>query len=321
MEFCSGPWEGSTEDAYGNCDHYTGGIDGQGLYVTRNNDTYLHGRMRFENNIAFNNGFGGVVYHKTDRELVNNMVFMNGAYPGVTKYTGLTLNTADDVRIHNNILAREDGDLQSRITATRATWSRRITSSSARPNLAVRPITSSSPQATRHHSNFFTKVTGIASIIPDPDAISGPSSAAQIDDVLSSLNLDFEPLPTSWQVIDAGHPDDAPPSDRRGVTRPLGAGPDIGPFEVEADDTCGALGLNAGDACEDGLQSTPRRCLPRERSLSGWAYSCQVDVCVISAAPNGVDCDAVYDLEGEHCNDGTSIPSRTSVTDGADASV
>ena len=37
--------------------------------------------MRFENNIAFNNGFGGVVYHKTDRgELVNNLVFMNGAY-------------------------------------------------------------------------------------------------------------------------------------------------------------------------------------------------------------------------------------------------
>ena len=68
MEFCSGAGgpvgnqEGSEEDVYGNCDHYTGGIiDGQGLYVTRNKDTYLHGRMRFENNVAFSNGFGGVV--------------------------------------------------------------------------------------------------------------------------------------------------------------------------------------------------------------------------------------------------------------------
>ena len=74
LEFCDSGYAGSMEDAYGNCDAYTGGIiDGQGLYVTRNNDTYTHGRMRFENNIAFNNGFGGVVYHKTDRgELVNN---------------------------------------------------------------------------------------------------------------------------------------------------------------------------------------------------------------------------------------------------------
>ena len=118
MEFCSGPLgpvgghEGSDEDVYGNCDAYTGGIiDGQGLYVTRNNETYLHGRMRFENNIAFNNGFGGVVYHKTDRgELVNNLVFMNGAYPGQSKYTGMTVNTADDLVISNNIIWARDGN-------------------------------------------------------------------------------------------------------------------------------------------------------------------------------------------------------------------
>ena len=113
LEFCNTPLFGQTEDAYGNCDTYTGGIiDGQGLYVTRNNETYLHGRMRFENNITYNNGFGGVVYHKTDRgELVNNLVFMNGAYPGDTNYSGMTLNTADDVLIINNIIwARDSND-------------------------------------------------------------------------------------------------------------------------------------------------------------------------------------------------------------------
>ena len=80
MEFCSGPLgpvgghEGSDEDVYG-CDAYTGGIiDGQGLYVTRTTKPTTWANA-LENNIAFNNGFGGVVYHKTDRgELVNNLV-------------------------------------------------------------------------------------------------------------------------------------------------------------------------------------------------------------------------------------------------------
>ena len=42
-------------------------IDGSGVYVTRNSDTYKHGRMRLNHNKAYNNGINGLVVHKTDR--------------------------------------------------------------------------------------------------------------------------------------------------------------------------------------------------------------------------------------------------------------
>ena len=118
MEFCRGPLgpvgghEKSDDDVYSSDDMYTGGIiDSQEFYITLSNLTYLHGCMRFENNIAFNGGFGSVVYHKTNRgELVNNLVYMNGAYPGLNNCTGMTLNTAQDLLISNNIIWARDGD-------------------------------------------------------------------------------------------------------------------------------------------------------------------------------------------------------------------
>merc|ERR1711936_1468758 len=41
-------------------------IDGSGVYVTRNSDTFTHGRMRLSHNKAYNNGINGLVVHKTD---------------------------------------------------------------------------------------------------------------------------------------------------------------------------------------------------------------------------------------------------------------
>ena len=242
MEFCSGPLgpvgghEGSTEDVYGNCDAYTGGIiDGQGLYVTRNRQTYLHGRMRFENNIAFNNGFGGVVYHKTDRgEVVNNLVFMNGAYPGLSNYTGMTLNSANDVFISNNIIWARDGDdyaLKNNggASAVVATHNYVVGISqfgSAEDNAFVN--FEDAPSL----GDIFTQAANLADIVPDPHVRVGSNSAAEIDDWIQSLNLDFYPNRSASELIDQGAADKAPSSDARQRIRPQQGAVDIGPYEV-----------------------------------------------------------------------------------------
>ena len=50
-----------------------------GVYVTRNKDTYLHGRMWLNYNRAYNNGINGLVVHKTDRaHVVGNVLWDNG---------------------------------------------------------------------------------------------------------------------------------------------------------------------------------------------------------------------------------------------------
>merc|ERR1719296_64784 len=106
-------------------------IDGQGVYVTRNKDTYLYGRMELSGNIAYRNGINGVVYHRTNRGVVkDNIVFDNGVVPKDDKiepvvedwhaccpgksrqpYSGLILNEAEDVEITNNsVAARYDDD-------------------------------------------------------------------------------------------------------------------------------------------------------------------------------------------------------------------
>ena len=56
-------------------------IDGQGVYITRNQD--YKGTMNLSNNIAFDNGINGLVVHRTTNEAVTvkvegNEVFDNG---------------------------------------------------------------------------------------------------------------------------------------------------------------------------------------------------------------------------------------------------
>ncbi len=307
MEFCDGPLEDSTDDLYGNCDNYTGGIiDGQGLYVTRNLDTYQHGRMRFENNIAFNNGFGGVTYHKTNNgELVNNLVFMNGAYPGTSKYTGLTLNTANDVLIQNNIVwARDLGNYAiknngntSNIAARNNYVVGKSQFGSASENTIIE-MTNAPP-----FGEFFTNVTGIASIVPHPDATSGPASAKEIDNVLTALAMDFRPLPTTWQVIDAGTPTEAPPVDIDGTPRQSNSATDIGPYAIEGTLHCADNGLATGSPCDDGLLSTANDTCAASGACFGEPFGCYAYPCHASSTPNGNNCDTLYHPPGVPCDD------------------
>mmetsp|Transcript_27583 Transcript_27583/g.41731 ORF Transcript_27583/g.41731 Transcript_27583/m.41731 type:complete len:585 (-) Transcript_27583:1085-2839(-) len=105
-------------------------IDGMGVYVTRNSDTYLHGQMELSYNTAYQNGINGLVFHRTHRGVVKqNVIYDNGVVPRLDKpepivedwhqglsksrqsYSGLVLNNAEDVKLwSNNVVARYDDD-------------------------------------------------------------------------------------------------------------------------------------------------------------------------------------------------------------------
>jgi len=121
-------------------------IDGQGVYVTRNSDTYLKGKMELSGNVAYDNGINGLVFHRTHNGVVKqNVIFNNGQLPkdsqlqdlrcelptdadcwkiplskkdnpdklktGRQPYSGLTLSNSDNVKLWGNVVkARYDDD-------------------------------------------------------------------------------------------------------------------------------------------------------------------------------------------------------------------
>lgn len=126
------------------CADYNKFQDGNGVYITRNNqvddssgnpnpnhpndtDTF-DGYTYIANNVTYLNGINGIVVHKTDNTIVtNNTVFNNGATPvtdelsdaepwytnntqGRITNSGITINNSKNVMIYNNIIStrRED---------------------------------------------------------------------------------------------------------------------------------------------------------------------------------------------------------------------
>jgi len=107
-------------------------VDGMGVYVTRNSDTYLKGQMELSGNTAYGNGINGLVFHRTFRGIVKkNIIYDNGEVPknghdeaekeatdwkaplSKTRqpYSGLVLNNADGVKLFGNkVRARYDDD-------------------------------------------------------------------------------------------------------------------------------------------------------------------------------------------------------------------
>lgn len=106
-------------------------IDGMGVYVTRNKDTYLYGQMELSYNTAYKNGINGLVFHRTNRGVVKgNDIYDNGVVPRLDKpesnpedwhlgcsgksrqhYSGLVVNNAEGVKLWSNrVVARYDDD-------------------------------------------------------------------------------------------------------------------------------------------------------------------------------------------------------------------
>jgi parallel beta-helix repeat protein len=81
-------------------------IDGSGVYLTRNLQSYSHGKFLLANNVAYGNGINGLVVHYTNRVILrSNTIVNNGTVPlssGRQKNSGLVINHSQDIEIVNN---------------------------------------------------------------------------------------------------------------------------------------------------------------------------------------------------------------------------
>eukprot|EP00966_Prymnesium_polylepis_P044961 1041603-Prymnesium_polylepis.3 len=100
-------------------------IDGSGVYITRNSQSYTSGRYELSDNTCSGNGINGLVVHKTNRVLVkNNNLFDNGKVsrdPPASrqKYAGLTIHTSMNVSTLGNFVdAPFDDDLAYQMLST-----------------------------------------------------------------------------------------------------------------------------------------------------------------------------------------------------------
>ena len=159
---------------------------------------------------------------------------MNGAYPGQSNYTGLTLNTVQDVRIVNNIIwAREADDYALKNNGD-------VSEAEVRQNYVVGISQLGSEEendfitfdSAPPFDEMFEHVLDLSPFRPDPHLLSGPGSAVGIGEQVEGLELDFVPLPTAGALIDRGALLDAPSTDILQRIRPRGMGVDIGPYEI-----------------------------------------------------------------------------------------
>lgn len=83
-------------------------IDGSGVYITRNEQSYFYGNFELSYNLAYRNGINGVVVHKTDRvNVLSNKIWDNGQVSKLApelrqSYAGLVLNAAKQISVSNN---------------------------------------------------------------------------------------------------------------------------------------------------------------------------------------------------------------------------
>lgn len=94
--------------------------DGQGIYTTRNNGAadvfgvstgYEFGAFQIENNLVFNNGYGGLTYHKTNRGLIrNNTIIDNGVFPPDANRVGSNFNQSEEVDYFHNVVLYKKGN-------------------------------------------------------------------------------------------------------------------------------------------------------------------------------------------------------------------
>ena len=91
-------------------------LDGAGIYVARNIESYTHGSFEISANLCFGNGIEGVAVHKTVRIIVrDNVIYANGEAPREPSAsgelsTGITLTGASNVTLWNNTVSTVSKD-------------------------------------------------------------------------------------------------------------------------------------------------------------------------------------------------------------------
>jgi len=210
-------------------------LDGQGLYVTRSDNSYA-GTFLIENNICVNNGKNGINFDGSINAtaiIANNTMYMNGAFDfiqsdhlGPNKVAGITARDVAEVTMANNIVV-------CRNTNYRALTIWDTSPSVVNNNL----IENGSINVPLNTGNLVTNALFVAP-------------------TFNYTTADFNLQATS-PAIDAADPAYAPSDDFFQTSRIYGAGPDIGAIEdSNAPPGWNANPFNQTAATEDVLYTT-----------------------------------------------------------------
>lgn len=177
--------------------------DGNGIIIddsrnTQNGSTLgpYNGRFLIENNLVYSNGGRGLIVFLSDHATIaNNSAWRNAQHASIP--SELNVVDSSDVRVFNSIfLAATDRQLLNVARSTQVSFA----------------------------SNLFFGGSGLPSAIPSGNAFADPR-------FVDPAQADFR-LGADSPAIDAGQLQDAPSSDLVGVSRPQGAGVDIGAYEA-----------------------------------------------------------------------------------------
>ncbi|MDC3318547.1 T9SS type A sorting domain-containing protein [Flavobacteriaceae bacterium] len=119
---------GNTNPNYGTAD-YNNILDGQGLYVTRSDDSYI-GTFLFENNVCVNNGKNGINFDNSlgaSAIYQNNTLYYNGVHEIIQdlsvaegnpahrgqKVGGIKANKVQNATVVNNIVVTRDNEFSA----------------------------------------------------------------------------------------------------------------------------------------------------------------------------------------------------------------
>ncbi len=205
---------GNTNPNYGTAD-YNNILDGQGLYVTRSDDSYI-GTFLFENNVCVNNGKNGInfdnslgasaiyqnntLYYNGVHEIIQDISVANGnpAHRG-QKVGGIKANKVQNATVVNNIVVTRDNEF-SALQLNNVSGTRTAVNNIFLNGTVAYP-------GNQEPANL---------ININPEFISAPI------EVNGAINIDetnFK-LSESSPAIDAGNPNYSPITDFDGVPRP-----------------------------------------------------------------------------------------------------
>jgi len=205
---------GNTNPNYGTAD-YNNILDGQGLYVTRSDDSYI-GTFLFENNVCVNNGKNGInfdnslgasaiyqnntLYYNGVHEIIQDISVANGnpAHRG-QKVGGIKANKIVNATVVNNIVVTRDNEF-SALQLNNVSGTRTAVNNIFLNGTVAYP-------GNQEPANL---------ININPEFISAPI------EVNGAINIDetnFK-LSESSPAIDAGNPNYSPITDFDGVPRP-----------------------------------------------------------------------------------------------------
>ena len=205
---------GNTNPNYGTAD-YNNILDGQGLYVTRSDDSYI-GTFLFENNVCVNNGKNGINFDNSlgaSAIYQNNTLYYNGVHEIIQdlsvaegnpahrgqKVGGIKANKVQNATVVNNIVVTRDNEF-SALQLNNVSGTRTAVNNIFLNGTVAYP-------GNQEPANL---------ININPEFISAPI------EVNGAINIDetnFK-LSESSPAIDAGNPNYSPITDFDGVPRP-----------------------------------------------------------------------------------------------------